>query len=594
VNGNAVQLWSCGSSNSDQSFSVSQVGHIKWTNHADKCLDVRDHRSKNGNHIQIWSCSDSNSDQDFEFASRSTSLQPNVAPSAAPSTLSHPTQETSNSDIIIVGAGLVGAALAARLAEKLPSKNILLLEAGRASHASLGGTDPPASWSRDHWDVWPNLQTKLTRYDVPGNYETIQCWSRNCAESWGHLTPFFQCKILGGCGVMNGALAQVPQLENFESWPLGWRTSDLMPYFEDAKSMFHITETPSGDEKHYLDEAGANFVRRAFEKAGLVHSSSLLKAAGTVSRPQVTAAHGVRQSTASQFLPGALKRANFDLRLETEVLEVIHEAGRASGVRVRTADGGSRVLRLRQGGLLVLSAGALNTPRLLMASGISAGGHVGKYLSDHPLQSLVYKAPGRPGAYAEGATEGFSLRPPRRNHILQYAGSQTGPLSQFGPTLTAFVRDPSTRGRRGVYDVEVWVNPISREGELHVSLTLMRPTCSKAELRLQGKEIKAHGRLLLACRRDRKTMEFALRQVDRWLRKQGAVQIHKGRVLDLNHFAGTCALGRCVDPKNLRVTGMSNVAVADASILPGQIWGHPALALSAVALKAADAMAASL
>merc|ERR1711976_834209 len=66
------------------------------------------------------------------------------------------------------------------------------------------------------------------------------------------------------------------------------------------------------------------------------------------------------------------------------------------------------------------------------------------------------------------------------------------------------------------------------------------------------------------------------------------------RVYGINHFAGTCPLDKCVDAETLRIHGIQNVAVADASLLPGQVWGHPALTLTALALRAADLLAASL
>ena len=96
---------------------------------------------------------------------------------------------------------------------------VALLEAGRASHASLGGTEPPASWdpSQRRWINWAdNGGLQVTRYDLPGNYEALQCWDRRCPESWLTDVPYFQCKVLGGCGVMNGALVQRP---NAASWP---------------------------------------------------------------------------------------------------------------------------------------------------------------------------------------------------------------------------------------------------------------------------------------------------------------------------------------------------------------------------------------
>merc|ERR1711998_515837 len=63
---------------------------------------------------------------------------------------------------------------------------------------------------------------------------------------------------------------------------------------------------------------------------------------------------------------------------------------------------------------------------------------------------------------------------------------------------------------------------------------------------------------------------------------------------NMNHWAGSCKMGSCVDAATLLVHGTDNVAVVDASILPGQIWGHPSLTLKAIALKAADILADQL
>merc|ERR1712070_242398 len=117
--------------------------------------------------------------------------------------------------------------------------------------------------------------------------------------------------------------------------------------------------------------------------------------------------------------------------------------------------------------------------------------------------------------------------------------------------------------------------------------------------------------LYLSCARDIQTMQYARDVVAARMAAAGASCVSKtgdacGRIATagnkkllttsygINHFAGTCPLGKCVDAKTLRVHGFKNVAVADASLLPGQVWGHPALTLSAVAFRAADLLASSL
>mmetsp|Transcript_51287 Transcript_51287/g.148909 ORF Transcript_51287/g.148909 Transcript_51287/m.148909 type:complete len:575 (-) Transcript_51287:457-2181(-) len=568
-------------------------GRIKWHNFPAKCLDVRDHNTANGAALQIWDCSAGDTDQDFLLSGTSPSLGPTPSPQPPPPPEPSPQPGTAVAayDVIVVGGGLVGSAVAAGLAERLPQKRVLLVEAGGASQRSVGGRDGPASWDGGRWDSWPGFEgTGLTKYDVPGNYESLQCWKRDCDTSWGDVVPEFQCKILGGCGVMNGALMQLPSEENFETWPMGWRYSDLSPYYQAAQSMYTITGTPSVDGRHYLDNTGANFVHKLMTSHGFHLVNSLRKTPNTMSVPHVSAKGGIRESTTSLLLPKALERRNFEMKLHTEALKVLYDAdGVATGLSVQTAGGGHEELKLAAGGALVVSAGALNTPRLLLASGLTAGGQVGKRLSDHTLRQMVYRVSKAYGS----SLQAFHIKPyPESNVTSLYVRERNGPLTQFGPTLTIFIRDPSTPGGPDVYDVEAWVNPDSKGGEVHLSAVLMRPTCPSGLVYYSGGRLHESGNLNLACSRDRQILDFAIKELDRWMVTRGASRTYISEPEAMNHFVGTCALGHCVDPSSLRLHGTRNVAVADASLLPTQVWGHPALTLTAAALKATDLLAA--
>mmetsp|Transcript_114824 Transcript_114824/g.364919 ORF Transcript_114824/g.364919 Transcript_114824/m.364919 type:complete len:629 (-) Transcript_114824:49-1935(-) len=501
-------------------------------------------------------------------------------------------------DVIVVGGGLVGSVVAARLAEALPTRRVLLLEAGAASQKAVGGQDLPATWNTGakRWDQWPGAEKfdGLTRYDVPGNYEVLQCWDKTCSESWGNAVAAFQCKILGGCGVMNGALMQQPNAANFADWPHGWKWDDLSRYFEAARSLFHITEDPSKDGEHYLDNAGgAALVREALAEQRYRFSSSLVARPRTFAIPDVAAKNGIRQSTTSELLPTAMARPNFELRLGCEVLKIVHRNGRASGVVYKDRDGTSQTVSVQESGLLVVSAGAWNTPRLLLASELDGKGTVGRGLSDHTLVSSVYTMSS--GPHTKGDDDSFSLRPPSYAAIDQYAKQRSGPLAQYGPTLTMFLKSPSTPGAADEIDVEVWVNPISKAGEVHLSAVLMRPSCSSGDLHLNGDGTEGiSGNLYAPCKQDKETLAWAFKQVDVLMASKGGVRVRTSGYNAMNHFVGSCKLGSCLALETLLLQGSSNVAVADASALPGQVWGHPALTLTAFGYKAADMLAASL
>ncbi|CAK0880478.1 unnamed protein product [Prorocentrum cordatum] len=132
-------------------------------------------------------------------------------------------------DVVVVGAGLSGSAVLGRLAELLPADfRILALEAGRASHFALGGRAAPGSAGADgQWQEWAPRLENVTRYDVPGNYPVLGGQSE---DHWQDV-PGTACKVLGGCGVMNGALMQVPTPGCFAAWPPGWQWEDVEPSF---------------------------------------------------------------------------------------------------------------------------------------------------------------------------------------------------------------------------------------------------------------------------------------------------------------------------------------------------------------------------
>lgn len=132
-----------------------------------------------------------------------TSPEPPVTTSPEPPVTTSLEPPDEGYDIIVVGGGLVGSALTARMIEKLSAdQRVLLLEGGRASHHDVGGSDLPASctsqgctlWPSTPWQSWPT--SRRTRFDVPGNYMELPCWDRSCQHSWSRI-PAFQCKILG-------------------------------------------------------------------------------------------------------------------------------------------------------------------------------------------------------------------------------------------------------------------------------------------------------------------------------------------------------------------------------------------------------------
>lgn len=529
-------------------------------------------------------------------------------------------------DVIVVGAGLTGSVVISRLAELLdPSASILVLEAGIESPQALPGQKlAPGFWQGRDYRQWnfPPPKPQLTRYDVPGVYPVLPCWDKSCPQAWPQV-PAFQCKVLGGCGTMNGALMQRPAPRYFDSWPEGWRWPDMERHFQAVSQCFSITQTPSADGKHYLDHTGSGFLSRLLETKNFVTAVPLSPTNGTMGAPLVSASLGERQSTASLLLPAAIARPNVELQLGAEVVDIVVEGLKAVGVRYVHRDGSTRVAGLNHRGLLVLAGGALNTPRLLLRSGIGPADalppgaqskvineRVGRNVSDHSITWMTYQLPNTSGV------EAFRYDPPTQVSLRQYASTRSGGLAQFGPTLTAYFADP-TKQTEGTFDVEIFVSPTPTENRIQVYFVLMRPECSNANLRVSD----SHGRLEftdnrvhLACEADRSTMrrvvQFvtdAMREKNGYPVKQDSLWMQGESAADMNHWAGSCSFGPsaaeaasrgltpgCADPSSLRVHGTENVAVVDSSLVPSQIWSHPAKTLTAMALRASELLALSL
>lgn len=392
---------------------------------------------------------------------------------------------------------------------------------------------------------------------------------------------------------------QRPVAENFNEWPEGWHYENLRSYFEHVEAILPITSTPSSDGRHYLDEAGATVLKDIFSTdlkwSDDVHQPS----AGMMGVPRVCAQNGLRMSSTNVMLNPALKNRNIELLVEATVQEIFVSGSRATGVRF-VKDGQPHKVMLRDGGLVVLSAGAFNTPRLLLSSGIgpstvATGGvplkiespFVGRGISDHTIAFVTYALP------RDKSISSFSYDPPSQSVVEMYVKERSGPLAQFGPTFAAFFGVDTSK--LSGFDVEIFVNPAEKQNMLTIYFVLMRTRCSSANLRLDGERVTFDNYAIhTSCEQDRHAMQSAVDFVGAIMSTAGASVVHQQsawpHVEDMNHWAGSCKLDNCADVETLIVQGTENVAVADASLLPTQIWAHPALTLTAIALKAADSI----
>jgi choline dehydrogenase len=495
-------------------------------------------------------------------------------------------------DYVIVGAGSAGCVLANRLTED-PSVKVLLLEAGkRDRHLNI---KIPAAFAKQ-------FRTKL---DWDFNTEP----EPHCNERSLYMP---RGKGLGGSSSMNAMLYVRGRPLDYDQWEAsgapGWGWQDVWPYFlraednERGASEHHAVGGPLRVENERSPRALSGRFLAACQAAGipLIDDYNGLEQDGA-SMAQVTQRGGRRWSTADAYLRPAIKRANLEVSTGAQVLGVKLDGTHARGVRYRDRRGAEQLALAERD--VILSAGALVSPQLLMLSGIGPADQlrehqisvsadlpgVGENLQDHPYVVCVWDIPGG-GSLADAEK-------PRA--LLEYLLRKSGPLSSSVAEALAFVR---SRPGLPAADLQFHFAPAYfvdngfQEYEGHaitMGPALISPQ-SRGWVRLRSADPSAKPRILtntLAASEDvaallagaRLTRQIAASEP---LRTVVGKELFPGSALDseedliedlrrrvdlLYHPVGTCRMGSdenaVVDPE-LRVRGIEGLRVVDASIMP--------------------------
>ena len=325
-------------------------------------------------------------------------------------------------DYVIVGAGSAGCVLAARLSED-PSTRVLLLEAGgRAIHPNVA---IPAAFAKQ-------FKTKLD-WDYCTEPEPA-CDGRSLYIPRG--------KGLGGSSSMNAMLYVRGRPLDYDLWEAegcpGWGWKDVRPYFlraennERGASENHATGGPLNvcDERSPR-QLTARFLAAA-ERAGIPRVPDYNGPEQDGASPvQVTQRNGKRFSAADAYLRPNMKRENLATITGAQVLRVQLEGGRATGVSYRDRRGREHVARADRE--VILAAGAIGSPQLLMVSGIGPADHlreigvevahdlpgVGQNLQDHPYVVCIWES--KLGGSLYGADKPKAL--------LEWLLRRSGPLT---------------------------------------------------------------------------------------------------------------------------------------------------------------------
>jgi choline dehydrogenase len=516
---------------------------------------------------------------------------------------------------IIVGAGSAGCVLAARLTEDA-STRVLVIEAGPSDNDARVRT--PAAFnqlfrtSRD-WAYWTEPQSRLNGRRI--------FWPRG--------------RMLGGCSSINAMIWTRGHPRDFDEWAREcgseWSHESLQLMFRRAE---RFASAPSAD----FGTAGPQYISelRSPNPLSVAFVEATRQAGLPLARPgdpaecmgaglcHVTQHRGRRWSTANGYLRPALGRPNLSLRTDALVTRLLVEQGRAIGVEF-TAGGQTHIAHTEQGGEVLLCAGAVNSPQILMLSGLGPGDGlrslgidvlrdlpgVGRNLTDHLAAGII-----------QTITQPASLLGARSiPNVFRYLTTGRGMLSSNVAEACAFLAD---RLDSSVPEIELLFAPVMFVEEgladppghgMTIAAIVLAPH-SRGRIELASPDPRTPPRIHANYLSDAEGHDLrvlidgtrAARKIlaSRVFDAYGGVEYMPGddavsdediaahiraRAQQLYHPVGTCRMGSgpesVLDPA-LRLRGVDRLRVIDASVMPAIVRGHPNAAVMAIAEKAAE------
>lgn len=507
-------------------------------------------------------------------------------------------------DVVVVGAGSAGAVVAHRLTED-GSRRVLLLEAGGR-------------------DISPNVRipaafSRLFGSSADWNYRTTP--QPGLA---GRSIYWPRGKVLGGSSALN-AMMWVPGFAaDYDRWAElagpTWGPDEVAPLLQGTLVSVEEQRDPSPLTRRFL---------RAVGEAGFAVEEANADAPDGFTQTRVTQRRGARSSTAQAYLRPARKRPNLDVRTHAHVTRVVFEGRVATGVEYALG-GVRRAATARQA--VVLCGGAVNTPQLLMLSGIGAGAElqehgipvlvdapeVGKNLRDHLVSGLIARTSAdtlasatstanlaryllrRRGMLTSNIAEAYGFvrsRPELDQPDLEliwapvaYADEGLHGIPEHGVTLGPILLQPRSRGTISLASPDPFEHPAidprylsdpegADRATMLAGLAIVERILASPALRdvTDGSYVRPVGGERLAAE------------------ERAAVALEQ-HAHTLYHPTSTARMGTdaasVVDPE-LRVRGVERLLVADASVMPEIIRGHTHAPSVVIGERAAKLLRAS-